>query len=117
MDQNFEHIQTGRLEDIAGGDKEFLNEIISIFLAQIPDFISKMKTALSNEDWVVLAREAHTAKSSVLTFGMEETGVLLKKIQLTAQSGDYDPLPKMVDQASGQMEAAIPDLQQFQSSL
>ncbi len=117
MSQNYQHIQTMRIEDLAGGDKEFLNEIISIFLAQIPDFVSKMKTALENEEWSVLAREAHTAKSSALTFGMEETGKLLKKIQLVAQDGEFDILPELVEQASAQLEAAVPELEDFKKSL
>jgi hypothetical protein len=50
-------------------------------LKQIPEFINNMKKYLDDNNMEYLAREAHTAKSSVLIFGMENTGLLLKDIQ------------------------------------
>jgi len=113
----FKYINTKHLDAIASGDKEFLNEMADIFLSQIPEFISKMKSLLAEDNWEMLAREAHTAKSSVLTFGMDETGKLLKNIQLEAEAGHLDELPQMVHTAVEQIEAAVPELQEFKRSL
>jgi HPt (histidine-containing phosphotransfer) domain-containing protein len=117
MDKPKHYIETKRLEEIAGGDNDFMKEVIGIFLNQIPEFTGNMRSLLKDQNWNVLAREAHTAKSSALTFGMEETGVLLKKIQLQAEAGDYNSLPSLVDEAIGQLEAAIPELHELKNSL
>lgn len=117
MNDRFQHIRTKQVEEISGGDHEFLTELVDIFLAQIPDFVDKMNTNLEAEHWLQLAREAHTAKSSAMTFGMDETGVLLKNIQLRCEANELDEVPKMVKQAVGQLEGAIPELEQFKQSL
>jgi len=117
MNQYFQHINTSRIEELAAGDTEFYTEIIDIFLSQIPDFVNKMTTALEEKDWQLLAREAHTAKSSALTFGMEETGASLKKIQLLAEGNELNSIPELVKQAISDLEAAIPELQELKNSL
>ncbi|MCK3685632.1 Hpt domain-containing protein [Maribellus sp. YY47] len=117
MNQHFQHINTSRIEELAAGDTEFYIEIIDIFLNQIPDFIDKMTTALEEKNWQLLAREAHTAKSSALTFGMEDTGVRLKQVQLLAEANELDTLPELVKKAISDLEAAIPELHELKNSL
>ncbi len=113
----FKYIHTKHIDAIANGDKEFLNELVDIFLSQIPEFVSNMTRLLAEKNWEMLAREAHTAKSSVLTFGMDDTGKLLKNIQLEAEANKLDELSKMVHSAVEQIEAAVPELQEFKRSL
>lgn len=117
MNQYFQYINTRRIEELAAGDTEFYTEIIDIFLNQIPDFVDKMKTALEEKNWQLLAREAHTAKSSALTFGMEETGANLKKIQTLAEGNELEPIPVLVQHAISDLEAAIPELEKLKNSL
>jgi len=113
----YKYIHTKHIEVIAAGENEFIFELIDIFLSQIPDFISKMKSSLEAQEWVVLAKEAHTAKSSVLTFGMEETGTILKNIQIKAENNVLEEIPALVNDAIKQMEASIAELLDFKSSL
>lgn len=117
MNQHFQHINTTKIEELAAGDTEFYSEVIEIFLTQIPDFVEKMKTSLDEKNWPVLAREAHTAKSSALTFGMETTGANLKKIQLLAEESELEQLPELVKKAITDLEAAIPELHELKNSL
>jgi HPt (histidine-containing phosphotransfer) domain-containing protein len=70
----FEYVNLGYLEEISGGDTNFQKELIGIFLTQIPEFITNMHKFLIEKEIEELAKEAHTAKSSVLIFMMEETG-------------------------------------------
>lgn len=113
MDNNFQNINPSQLETLAGGDKEFIKEMAEIFLEQIGEFVTNMRSFLNDKHWEKLAREAHTAKSSAMTFGMENTGTLLKNIQLECEAGNLDDVPKMVDDAINQLEAAIPELKQL----
>jgi HPt (histidine-containing phosphotransfer) domain-containing protein len=117
MNDSFQHICVKQVQEISGDDHEFLAELVDIFLAQIPDFVDKMNKELSAQNWSKLAREAHTAKSSAMTFGMEKTGVLLKTIQLRCEENKPESLPSLVQQAIEQLEGAVPELQQFKHSL
>ncbi len=117
MSESYHYINTKQVEEIAGGDTDFLKELVDIFLEQIPDFVQKIRVSFETENWPVLAREAHTAKSSAMTFGMEDTGVLLKKIQLDCEQNQLENIPEMVNQVTEQLEAAVPELQSLKNSL
>ncbi len=114
---DYKYIHTKHIDAIASGDTEFLIELVDIFLAQIPAFTANMKNSFENKDWKVLAREAHTAKSSVLTFGMEKTGTLLKDIQVKVEANELQTVSEMIDQAINEMEAAVPELLELKDSL
>lgn len=117
MDRQFKHIHTQQIDAISGGDNNFKIELVNIFLEQIPEFVTSMNNALQKEDWVLLARESHTAKSSALTFGMENTGQLLKKIQNLSEAEDTLSLSELVGQACGQLQAAVTELEDLKRSL
>lgn len=91
---------------ITCGDKSFKNELIEIFLKQIDEFIVKMNKYLDDNNMENLAREAHTAKSSVLIFGMEDTGLLLKDIQFLAESSNTTEIPSLIKKVENDLNEA-----------
>lgn len=100
MNSNLKPIDFSHLDGIVNGDESFKKELIRIFLEQIPEFINNMNTFLKNDKPENLAREAHTAKSSVLIFGMTNAGQLLKEIQLLAENKntkEIQPALKLVE--------------------
>ncbi|WP_319479081.1 Hpt domain-containing protein [uncultured Draconibacterium sp.] len=113
MDNTFQHIDPSQIESLAGGDTEFIKEMAEIFLEQINEFVTNMSSYLQEKDWEKLAREAHTAKSSAMTFGMEGTGTLLKNIQLECEAGKLNDVPKMVEDAISQLKAATPEVKKL----
>jgi HPt (histidine-containing phosphotransfer) domain-containing protein len=70
------------LREIAAGDDLFIQEIIQTFIRQVPEFSEKMRTYLREEAFSQLAKEAHTAKSSVIIFGLNDLASRLKEFQL-----------------------------------
>ncbi len=117
MNKHFEYVNLEYLEEISGGDDEFKKELIRIFLRQIPEFLSNMHQYFSEQENELLGKEAHTAKSSVLIFMMEETGAALKKIQLLAQSGDTEKIPQMLDDVEKAFQGASKELSSFLETL
>ncbi len=104
------------LDEVAGDDIDFKKEMVKIFLQQVPIFIENMKKFLDENDLVNLAKEAHTAKSSVLIFGMEETGADLKKIQILAEENQTQEIPELIQKSIHDMEKIILPLQHFMES-
>ncbi len=104
------------LDEIAAGDENFKKDLIKIFLQQLPVFISNMKKFYDVNDLSGLAKEAHTAKSSVLIFGMEETGAGLKKIQLLAEEKDTESISALLNKVLTEMENVRNPLQKIMES-
>lgn len=76
------------LVNITGGDMATMEEIVGIFVSQIPEFLTEMKQLLHQEKYYELGLLAHKAKGSVTVMGMEETSKMLKDFELLAKTGD-----------------------------
>jgi len=75
------------LKTITEGDTESMNELLAMFIEQVPEFITNLNEFLKNEQYIELGKEAHKAKSSVMIMGMEDLGHALKALQLATISG------------------------------
>jgi len=85
------------LESMSMGSQEMINEMIDIFIDQIPEFTEGLKEYLMNKDYAALAALAHKAKSSVAVMGMDELTNVLKDLELKAKVGeDVDSYPALV---------------------
>lgn len=114
MKEDTKPLNLDYLHDISSGDMQFVKDLIQIFLKQIPEIIQKLRTMYHNNEFEALAKEAHTAKSSVLIFGMEKTGILLKQLQLMAEARETALIPSTIQtveedllQISGQLNQYI----------
>ena len=111
MNNHYKTINLSYLKEISGGDIRFQKELIEIFLNQIPEFLSNMKDFLQKSNHLKLAKEAHTAKSSVLIFMMEQTGKNLKQIQYLAEDNKMDQIPQLLEKVEANFTSAIVELQ------
>lgn len=75
------------IEEVAAGDREFIHEMIETFMRQVPEFVTHMQEHYVERDYQLLAKEAHTAKSSVMLFGLDGLAQRLKEFQLQAEKG------------------------------
>lgn len=98
------------LDRFAFGDEDFKKELINIFTEQLPEFIVNINQYFENEEWESLAREAHTAKSSVLIFGMHNTGKVLKEIQKLTEEKSFSTLPDLIKSAVADMNLVLEHL-------
>lgn len=111
MKKSLQLINLDNLNSIAGGDEEFKKELIGIFLEQIPTFLKNMSELYIQNNFEKLGREAHTAKSSVLIFGMENTGNLLKDIELSANNKNTSKIAPALNQVEIDLNLAITELE------
>ena len=83
----YNYIKTNYLETVAGGDKELIRELVSMFREQVAEIYSEMRSLMAEKDFKSLGLLAHKAKSSVAIMGMDELAVLLKTFELQAKEG------------------------------
>lgn len=101
------------LKEITGGDPEVVKEFIQLFFDQLPEFKDGLTSHLANKKYKELGELAHKAKSSVMTFGMNELGYRLKELQLKTQKlEDIESYPEYVQEfldEVGQVEKELQD--------
>ena len=111
MNSSLQPIDFNHLNSIVNGDEDFKRELIKIFLEQIPEFVINLNSFFESKNLEKLAREAHTAKSSVLIFGMTNTGKLLKNIQLWAENNESEKIGTALKQVITDLDDAKAELQ------
>jgi HPt (histidine-containing phosphotransfer) domain-containing protein len=87
------------LNEITGGEPDVTKEFIQMFFDQLPEFRNGMTNFLAEKKWKELGEIAHKAKSSVMTFGMNDLGYQLKELQLKTQKlEDIESYPEYVEE-------------------
>lgn len=87
------------LKEITGGESEIMQEFIQMFFDQLPEFRNGMTGFLTDKKYKELGEIAHKAKSSVMTFGMNDLGHRLKDLQMKTQKlEDVDSYPQYVEE-------------------
>lgn len=106
------------LNEITGGEAEMTKEFILMFLDQMVEFKEGMIGFLAEEKWKELGEMAHKAKSSVMTFGMNDLGLELKELQLKTQKlEDIPSYPQYVQHFIHLMGVAENELKEDMSKL
>ncbi|MEI6820390.1 MAG: response regulator [Bacteroidota bacterium] len=59
------------LNEFAQGDKEFITEMIDLFLVHAPNFIENIKTGYAENDWEKLRYNAHKFSPQLAFFGLK----------------------------------------------
>ena len=99
------------LKEITGGEAEVLKEFIQMFFDQLAEFRTGMTGYLEANKWKELGELAHKAKSSVMTFGMNDLGLRLKELQLKTQRlEDIENYPIYVEDFMSMMDKAEKEL-------
>ena len=106
------------LQEITGGEAEVMKEFIQMFFDQLIEFRTGMTGNLEAKKWKELGELAHKAKSSVMTFGMNDLGLRLKELQLKTQKlEDIETYPEYVDEFMSTMAKAEEELNEEMNKL
>ncbi len=107
------NIDLSYLEDITGGDKEMMIEMLDLFIEDIPDQIGIIKKLAEEKDLKKLGSEAHKLKPTLQYVGFFEMFELIKELEVLSKSGVYSDeilsLTKKVEELSNK---AIPILKE-----
>lgn len=106
------------LKEITGGQDDILKEFITLFFDQLPEFKIGLHEHLSHKRYKELGELAHKAKSSVMTFGMEDLGWKLKELQLKTQKlEDIESYPDYISEFDLVIRQAEQELQEVMDQL
>lgn len=111
-------INVAYIEEVCGGSKEIILEMIDIFRQQVPEFNREMSNLLNHKRYYDLGLLAHKAKSSVAIMGMEDMAVKLKELELKAKAEEeIESYQGYINDFKEQTGIAMEDLDEYIKSL
>jgi two-component system, sensor histidine kinase and response regulator len=94
-----------------GGDRELLDELLTIFVEDAPIRLEAIRRALAvNGDATELAREAHTLKGSLKVIGAMPAAQLAQDLEEMARSGKRDDAGKTAAKLEREMDRLLQSL-------
>jgi HPt (histidine-containing phosphotransfer) domain-containing protein len=85
------------LNQVFQGNREMINNIISLFLQQVPDYVREMEECVKKNEPLSLHPLAHKAKSSVSMLGIKEMENDILSIEQNSKNlRNLDALPDLV---------------------
>ena len=94
-----------------GSEPQYAMELMSMFMAALPDTLQGMERALTARDNVTLRRLVHTLKSSSATVGAIELAALAEANEYRLRKG-LEPAPeflRVITQAVTRLRLSLPD--------
>jgi len=74
------------LKKFCEGDQAKMQKYINIFLKGAPDIITRLQTALSENNYERIASQAHASKPTFMMMGMHEANDLAKELEIMCRS-------------------------------
>jgi len=62
-----------KLNEMAEGDEDFINSVISVFLEEVPEDLAALENAIASKNFEQIGKMAHKIKPNVDLLGMEQT--------------------------------------------
>lgn len=70
-----------KINEMADGDEDFINSVISVFLEEVPQDLEGLEKALEQQDHQQVYQLAHKIKPNVDLLGMEQTRAVALQIE------------------------------------
>lgn len=75
-----------KINEMAEGDEDFIQSVISVFLEEVPQDLELLETAISQKDYENVYKLAHKIKPNVDLLGMEQTRATALEIETLGKS-------------------------------
>ena len=96
------------LEEMLGGDKEAVFQMVKIFLQATPESLSELMRSYEKNDMNGVSRLAHKLKSSVDIFCVDDIKSDIRKLENnTREQINMDEVPGLVENINSILSAAI----------
>lgn len=75
-----------KINEMADGDQDFINSVISVFLEEVPEDLEALEKALQENNYEQVYKMAHKIKPNVDLLGMEQTRAVALEIETLGKS-------------------------------
>ncbi len=99
--------------NIIGGDKEFLKEIVEIFLVDVPQQVSGIEKAVYSRNGEALEKSSHKLKGAVSNFGENATFKTALKLETIGKENRLDEVDETYGTLMKDVESLVKVLNEF----
>lgn len=100
------------LENVEG-DSELLSELVNVFLEDLPRQMQHLQTAVENQDWNAIEREAHTLKSAAGVLGGQRVSALAADIETKCRRNEHEQINQLHSRIQDQVELLAKSMEQI----
>jgi HPt (histidine-containing phosphotransfer) domain-containing protein len=112
------HVDLRYLNEISGGNRELLLEMIEIFNSEVPGYLKLLNEFYDKGNWEALGKLAHKARASASIMGMKQLATELRDIELLAKENkDIHSYPSLLHSIENKFIAAMEELKLFAKTL
>lgn len=100
-----------KLNEMADGDKDFIESVISVFLEEVPVDLEALEIALKEKNHESVHQLAHKIKPNVDLLGMEQTrAAALQMETLGKQAANMEDIEKILPALKADIHQVIGEL-------
>lgn len=108
------HNALDNIRALAGeGSENLLNQIIEIFLNDMPEKISQLEQAHQQQDLGNLRAIAHSMKSASANLGAMRVSALFKELENAGRSNEPEDVPVLLERLNREYKTLEPFLKQL----
>ena len=96
-------------------DRESAEEMVQMFLDQLPEQIAGCEEALAKGDYPTLEREAHSTKGSAASLGAAALAERARQVEVAAEAAQTEVLPGLLAAMAQSAEATVPALEAWRA--
>lgn len=101
------------LEAISGGNKEFVDKMVSLFLTMTPGLLDKLKNGIEKKDYFEVRSAAHKMIPSINMMEIKTIVNVVRDIErLAAENADFSEIIKSVSFLESTLNNVLTDLSQ-----
>jgi len=99
------------------GDRKLYDEIIEIFIDDIPQQFQKLRVALDEKDALTVQRQGHTIKGASANVGADALREIAYKIECAAEKGELDDVEEYFEIAKEKFKILLVELNADRESI
>lgn len=101
------------LNNFSGGDKDFVKEMITLFVESVPEELKKLQEAIRQQDWQKAYMILHPLKTNINFMGIASIKEkVLKAEQLAKHKQETASIPELVEEINKVCLEAVTELRQ-----
>lgn len=100
-----------KIREMAEGDEEFIQSVISVFLEEVPEDLGGLETAVESGNYEQIYKLSHKIKPNVDLLGMEPTRALALEMETMGKNrGNLEGIRERFPRLKKDVEQVISEL-------
>ena len=100
------------IEAISGGDKDFIRQMIDLFIETVPANVQEMNDCLARENWDGVNKVAHKLKSILDSMGINSVKQDVRTLEMLAKNRqDLSQLPALAGKVTATVQTCVLQLE------